>query len=173
MRKMGWLWTEDYMWHKKNCYPGKWNNRLRDAHENLHQFNKQRKFKMYQEAVMVPVGDWAKKRLKRLSDTDKIRDNSKTGSGFGKNISNWKNRDMVYPNNVLQLSTECINKNHSSAFPEELTEWFIKLFTQEGDTVLDPFMGSNTTALVAQRMGRNAIAVVPSGSSSDDYSYSF
>ena len=136
-------------------------NRFRDAKENLHQFNKQRKFKMYQEAVMVPVGDWANNGLKKLSDTDKIRDNSKTGSGFGKNISKWKNRDMVYPTNVLQLSTECNNENHSPAFPDDLTEWFIKLFTQERDTVLDPFMGSGTTAFVAQRMGRNAIAVVP------------
>jgi site-specific DNA-methyltransferase (adenine-specific) len=57
------------------------------------------------------------------------------------------------------LATECGNKNHSAAFPEELPEWFIKLFTQEGDTVLDPFMGSGTTNLVAQRMGRNSIGI--------------
>ncbi|MDO8094533.1 MAG: DNA methyltransferase [Candidatus Brocadiales bacterium] len=33
MRKQGWLWTEEYIWHKKNCYPGKWPNRFRDAWE--------------------------------------------------------------------------------------------------------------------------------------------
>ena len=42
---------------------------------------------MYQEAVMVPMGDWAKSRLKNLSQTDKVRDPSKVGSGFGKNTS--------------------------------------------------------------------------------------
>src|SRR5438105_11959610 len=52
MRKQGWLWTEEFMWHKKNCYPGKWPNRFRDSWERLLQFNKQRDFKMYQEAVM-------------------------------------------------------------------------------------------------------------------------
>lgn len=159
MRKQGWFWTEEFIWHKKNCYPGKWPNRFRDAWERLLQFNKQKHFHMYQDDVMVPMGDWAKSRLKNLSETDKTRDNSKVGSGFGKNISNWLQRDKAYPTNVLHLATECSNKNHSAAFPEELPEWFIKLFTREGNTVLDPFMGSGTTNLVAQRLRRNSIGI--------------
>lgn len=159
MRKQGWLWTEEFIWHKKNSYPGKWPNRFRDSWERLLQFNKDRKFNMYQDAVMVPIGDWAKSRLKNLSNTDKIRDNSKVGSGFGKNISNWLDRDKAYPSNVLHLATECSNKNHSAAFPEELPEWFIKLFTKEFDTVLDPFMGSGTTIIVANRMKRHSVGI--------------
>ncbi|MBN2603438.1 MAG: site-specific DNA-methyltransferase [Candidatus Thermoplasmatota archaeon] len=159
MRKQGWFWTEEFIWHKKNSYPGKWPNRFRDSWERLLQFNKDKKFNMYQEEVMVPMGDWAKNRLKNLSETDKIRDNSKVGSGFGKNISNWIDRDKAYPTNVLHLATECNNKNHSAAFPEELPEWFIKLFTKQNDTVLDPFMGSGTTLIVANRMKRNSIGI--------------
>lgn len=108
---------------------------------------------------MVPMGEWAHSRLKNLSETDKTRDNSKVGSGFGKKISNWMDRDKAYPTNVLHLATECGNKNHSAAFPEELPEWFIKLFTKENDTVLDPFMGSGTTLIVANRMGRHAVGI--------------
>ncbi len=159
LKKQGWLWTEEFIWHKKNCYPGKWPNRFRDAWERMLQFNKTRDFNMYQEAVMVPIGNWANGRLKNLSETDKIRDNSKSGSGFGKNISNWLKRNMVYPTNVLQFATVCNNKNHSAAFPEELPKWFIKLFTQESDWVLDPFMGSGTTSEVAQGMRRNSIGI--------------
>lgn len=159
MRKQKWLWTEEFIWHKKNCYPGKWPNRFRDAWERLLQFNKTKKFNMYQEEVMVPMGNWATSRLKNLSNTDKIRDNSKVGSGFGKNISNWLDRDKAYPSNVLHLATECNNKNHSAAFPEELPEWFIKLFTKKHDVVLDPFMGSGTTIIVANRMMRNSIGI--------------
>lgn len=159
MRKQGWLWTEEFIWHKKNCYPGKWPNRFRDAWERLLQFNKDKKFHMYQDEVMVPMGDWSKSRLKNLSETDRIRDNSKVGSGFGKNISNWLVRDKAYPTNVLHLATECSNKNHSAAFPEELPEWFIKLFTKENDIVLDPFMGSGTTLFVANRMKRHSIGI--------------
>ncbi len=159
MRKQGWFWTEEFIWHKKNAFPGKWPNRFRDSWERLLQFNKNKKFNMYQDEVMVPMGDWAKTRLKNLSETDKRRDESKVGSGFGKNISNWLDREMAYPNNVIHLATECNNKNHSAAFPEALPEWFIKLFTKQEDIVLDPFMGSGTTNFVAQRMNRNSIGI--------------
>jgi site-specific DNA-methyltransferase (adenine-specific)/site-specific DNA-methyltransferase (cytosine-N4-specific) len=159
MREQGWLWTEEFVWHKKNCYPGKWPNRFRDAWERLLQFNKTKRFKMLQEEVMVPIGDWSKTRLKNLSDVDNIRDESKVGSGFGKKIANWLARDMAYPTNVLHLATECGNKNHSAAFPEALPEWFIKLFTDMDDWVLDPFMGSGTTIKVAQKTYRNAIGI--------------
>lgn len=159
IRKQGWLWTEEFIWSKKNCYPGKWPNRFRDSWERCLQFNKQKKFEMYQETVMVPMGDWAKTRLKNLSETDQRRDESKVQSGFGKNVSNWVGREMAYPTNVLSLATESSNKNHSAAFPVGLPTWFIKLFTREGDIVLDPFMGSGTTAIAAQILGRHYVGV--------------
>jgi len=149
----------EFIWHKKNSYPGKWPNRFRDSWERLIQFNKTRKFNMYQEEVMVPMGDWATRRLKNLSETDKVRDPSKVGSGFGKNISNWIGREKAYPTNVIHMATETRNKSHSAVFPEDLPEWFVKLFTKQGGWVLDPFMGSGTTIKVSQRMKRNSIGI--------------
>lgn len=159
LRRQGWLWTEEYIWHKKNCAPGKWPNRFRDSWERCLQFNKKKQFKMFQEDVMVPTGDWAKSRLKKLSETDLQRDNSRVGSGFGKNVSNWVGREMAYPTNVLHLATECGNKNHSAAFPQELPSWFIKLFSEQGDLVLDPFMGSGTTCIAARSLGRDYMGI--------------
>lgn len=159
MRKQGWLWTEEFIWHKKNCFPGKWPNRFRDSWERLLQFNKQKDFNMYQDEVRVPMGDWAKTRLKNLSETDKRRDNSKVGSGFGKNVSKWVGRDLAYPTNVLMMATESSNKKHSAVFPKELPSWFIKLFTKPGDVVLDPFLGSGTTSIAAFQLDRNSIGI--------------
>lgn len=159
LKKLGWRWTEEYIWHKKNCPPGKWPNRFRDSWERCLHFTKQEKFNMFQENVMIPIGDWSKNRLGRLNGKDTLRHNSKTLSGFGRNVSNWLGRDYVYPTNVLHLPTECSNRNHSAVFPIDLPKWFILLFTKEGDIVLDPFIGSGTTALASIELNRRYVGI--------------
>ncbi len=159
LREQGWLWTEEFIWHKKNCHPGKWPNRFRDAWERCLQFNKSKTFHMYQEAVMVPMGDWAKTRLRYLNGNDLKRFDSQVGSGFGKKIANWIGRDKAYPSNVLHLATETDNRSHSATFPKALPTWFIKLFTQEGDWVLDPFVGCGTTCEAANELRRNCLGI--------------
>lgn len=158
-RKQGWRLVDEYCWHKKNCYPGKWPNRFRDSWERLLHFTVSPKFKMRQEAVMVPMGDWKDARLRNLSETDRTRDESKHENGFGKRVENWVGREMVYPSNVLLMATECGFKGHPAAFPKALPAWFVKLFTDEGDTVLDPFAGSGTALVAALELGRKAVGI--------------
>lgn len=173
LRKQGWLWTEEYCWYKKNSYPGKWPNRFRDNWERCLHFTKQKRFRMYQDAVKVPIGEWAKQRFKSMTEKDFIRHVSKTNSKFGRNVSNWLGKKKVYPHNVLvfekehyiepttlvNFATECSNRNHSAVFPIELPSWFIKLFTQNGDVVLDPFLGIGTTALAAILLDRRYVGI--------------
>jgi len=159
MRKNGWFWIEDYIWHKRNAFPGKWPNRFRDAWEHCLHFTKQKDFRMYQDAVKVPIGNWANKRLKSLGFNDKIRNLSRTKSGFGRLLTNWVGRRMVYPDNVLYLPTISANRNHCAVYPEALPAWFIRLFTKKGDIILDPFIGSGTTAIAAFKLERNYIGI--------------
>jgi site-specific DNA-methyltransferase (adenine-specific) len=159
LRKQGWLWTEEYVWHKRNCYPGKWPNRFRDAWERCLHFTRQRVFAMYQDEVRVPVGEWARARLANLSENDKTRWVQSTRSGMDRRVANWVGRETVYPTNVLSLPTECSNKIHAAAFPESLPTWFIRLFTKPGDLVLDPFAGSGTTLVAATKLGRPSIGI--------------
>ena len=158
-RQLGWRLVDEYMWHKKNCYPGKWPNRFRDAWERILHFTKTPSFKMNQEAVMIPTGDWKDKRLRNLSDTDRQRDESGNGNGFGKRVENWIGRNMAYPTNVLHLATECGQRDHPATFPKSLPTWFVKLLSDPGDLVLDPFAGSGTTLIAALELGRRAAGI--------------
>jgi len=173
LKRHRWLWVEEYCWYKKNSYPGKWPNRFRDTWERCLHFTKQKKFKMYQDGVKVPMGDWKKPRFKSLSEKDFIRSISGTDSHFGRKVSNWLNRRKVYPHNVvvfekehfiepetvIHFATECSNRNHSAVFPIELPSWFIKLLTKKGDVVLDPFIGAGTTAIAAILLERSYVGI--------------
>ena len=158
----GLFWCEEYIWHKSTSMPGYWRNRFRDSWERLLHFTIDGFPKINQEAVMVPAGEDVRYRVSESRDipyTDTIRRRSASGAPFGVNRMNWRGREMVNPGNVLHGSPVTRNTGHSAAFPEWLPEWFIKLFTDPGDVVLDPFLGSGTTYRVAQRMGRVPVGI--------------
>lgn len=157
--EVGFRWVDEYIWHKKTSAPGKWKYRFRDAWERILHFSKTKEFKMNQDAVKVPIGDWTNTRLKNMSANDRQRWESATHSKIGRRIEAWEGRDTVYPSNVLHKSPVCHNTGHSAAFPNWLPEFFIKLFTDEGDVVLDPFLGSGTTFVVAEELHRVPIGI--------------
>ena len=118
----------------------------------------------------VPVSQMRKVIAKRLSENDFVRHTSKNNSHLGRNVSNWLDKKKVFPHNVIVFEEEhrlylsnlfesaveaSSTTNHSAVFPIELPTWFMKLFTKEGDTILDPFMGSGSTAVAAILSRRN------------------
>ena len=159
VRETGFRWVEEYIWHKTTAAPGKWKHRFRDSWERILHFSKTPDLKMRQDAVKVPVGQWTKARLRNMSKNDLSRQESSTNSKVGRRIAAWEGKETVYPSNVLHRSPVAHNTGHSAAFPEWLPDFFIRLFTDEGDVVLDPFSGSGTTFRVAARLGRIPIGI--------------
>ena len=159
---------EDYIWHKKNCASGYWAKRLSSAAESIFLFSRKgAKTKINRDRMLVPQGTWRKKRLLgKPSKNDAVRLPSASGSNFSKCINNWKTGidgcptvEVAYPTNVIELATSCSDKKHSATYPGLLAEWFIKLTTQPGDLVVDPFVGSGTTCEAAAVLGRKSIGI--------------
>ena len=117
LKKQGWCYIDDYAWVKNTSIPGKWPNRFRDGWEHCFHLTKNKKFKMRQERVMVPLKESSKTRYSRITDKDLKNRNSATGSGFIKKWENFKGREVGYPDNVLTLHTESCNVGHPAAYP--------------------------------------------------------
>ncbi len=155
----GWRCVDDYLWIKPNAMPGYWKNRLRDEWEYCFHMTKKKNFAMYQDAIRKPMGDWAEKRLAKLTGKSAKRHNSENNSGFGRDLRNWKNKKMVLPGNTVSVPLVGKNMGHPAVFPVGLAEFFIKIFTKVGDNVLDPFAGSGSTGVAARALGRNVVLI--------------
>jgi site-specific DNA-methyltransferase (adenine-specific) len=161
LRSRGWRLVDEYIWCKRNAIPGRWPDRLQDRWEHLYHFTRSRKFRMFRDAVREPIGDWAKNRIGKASDRDRSITRPRSRSGFGgMRAAGLAEKSLIYPCNVIHLATEGgMFRSHSAIFPERLPAWFIRLFTLEGDVVLDPFLGSGTTAVAALNLKRRYIGV--------------
>lgn len=159
LSEQGWRCVDDYIWVKPNAMPGYWRNRLRDEWEYCFHMAKQRDFAMYQDAVKRPIKDWFQSRMKKLTGKSNGRHNSENNSGFGRDLRNWLDKELVLPGNVLQVALVGKNMGHPAAFPVDLPSFFIKLFTKPGDRVLDPFAGSGSTAIAAEALDRNVVLI--------------
>jgi site-specific DNA-methyltransferase (adenine-specific) len=155
----GWNCIDDYIWVKPNAMPGYWPNRLRDEWEYCFHLTKQKQFVMYQDAVSRPIGDWAEKRLAKLTGKSNERHNSENNSGFGRDLRSWVGKDKVLPGNTMSIPLVGKNMGHPAVFPVGLPEFFIKLFTKPGDVVLDPFAGSGSTGIAAENLDRNVVLI--------------
>lgn len=146
-RQWGWRFVDEFCWRKTdNGVPGGWGNRFKNAWEPIHHFCQQAQIKFRPEAVS------------RASDDvfDYSPDNPKSTSGSGLLGSGPRPRHegMARPSNVIEVRTESNQGSHSAPFPRVLVEFFLKAFSDPGDIVFDPFLGSGTTMAAAQVLDR-------------------
>ena len=171
LRRQGFLFCEDFIWGKPSPPPGRFNRFLKDAVEYCFQFAKTPRWQFYPEHCLAPAR-WDTKdreRRKKLAH-NYVRANAPSGQGR-KRVQ--AGPDMVRPSTLLHLEPDFSPNpaRHPARFPLELPSFFIKLLTKPGQLVVDPFGGTGTTALAAEKLERRWLvtevdphyaAVVPS-----------
>ena len=154
LRQQGFLFCEDFIWGKPSPPPGRFNRYLKDAVEYCFQFAKTPKWQFYPEHCLAPARWDAKDRERRKKLAHNfIRVNEPSGQGR-KRVQ--AGPDFVRPSTLLSMEPE-FGPNpveHPARFPLELPAFFIKLMTKPGQLVFDPFAGTGTTAVAAERLGR-------------------
>jgi site-specific DNA-methyltransferase (adenine-specific)/site-specific DNA-methyltransferase (cytosine-N4-specific) len=148
-------YVEEFIWHKTNPFPTGNKKRLKDGFERCLQFTKSFDYQFFPDAVRVrSTSKWAGSNERR-----KNKAAFTTRNGSEMSMSKRITGDSVRPSNVITLPSFCINIGHPATFPIELPEFFVRLMTKEADVVVDPFVGSGTTALAAQRLGRHFLGI--------------
>ena len=145
VRQWAWMLVDEFVWKRKGV-PGGWDNRFKNEWEPVFHFTKQAGIKFRKTAVG-----------KQSQHAFTVSDRSKAGreSVFDCNADNGKEfyEGIALPGNVVEVNGQTI-KEHNAAFPVGLPSFFIKAFTDESDTVYEPFCGSGSTLIAAEQLGR-------------------
>lgn len=152
VRQWAWRWVDTFCWRDtRNGIPGGWNNRFKDAWEPVFHFSR------HQEIKFRPLANGV--------DSDGVfaysAENSKSSSGsglVGSEKADGYHDGIARPSNVVEIPAGGTGE-HSAQFPILLPAWFIRAFTDEGDFVLDPFMGSGSTLIAAEQLSRVAYGI--------------
>jgi site-specific DNA-methyltransferase (adenine-specific) len=154
LREQGFLFCEDFVWGKPSPPPGRFDRFLKDAVEYCFQFAKTRDWQFYPEHCLAPARWDARDRARRRRLAHNyVRVNAPSGQGR-KRVQ--AGPDLVRPSTLLHLEPE-FGPNptgHPARFPLALPTFFIALLTRPGQLVFDPFAGTGTTAVAAERLGR-------------------
>jgi len=153
LRADGWYLRQDIIWHKPNPMPESVRDRCTKAHEYVFLLSKSERYFFDHEAIKEPAkGSSEGKRFggKKYGDSDDPKHATKSG-----NVS--KEYDKANKRSVWQVATRPYKGAHFATFPPALIEPCILAGSRQGDIVLDPFMGSGTTAQVALQYGRQYI----------------
>lgn len=154
LRKQGFLFCEDFVWGKPSPPPGRFKRFLKDAVEYCFQFAKTGDWQFFPEHCLTPAR-WDEKdreRRKRLAH-NYVRVNAPSGQGR-KRVQ--AGPDLVRPSTLLYMEPDFTPNptRHPARFPVELPTFFIKLLSQPGQLVFDPFAGTCTTAVAAEKLDR-------------------
>ena len=150
MRADGWYLRQDIIWHKPNPMPESVRDRCTKSHEYIFLFSKNRKYYYDNEAIKEPAKDWG----------TRDRTNGKyhnEGTGLQPHSGLTKSYPTKNKRSVWSVTVKPYKEAHFATYPPDLIEPCILAGSEEGDIILDPFMGAGTTAAVAKSLNRHYI----------------
>jgi len=146
VEQWGWRFVDEFCWRKTDeGVPGGWNNRFKNAWEPIAHFSRQGQIKFRPKAVG------------HFSDGcfDYSPDTPRSGSGSGLlGEHEDRHKGIARPSNVIEAKTESSQGSHTAPFPRAIPDFFITAFSDPGDVVFDPFLGSGTTMVAAALVER-------------------
>ena len=150
LRADGWYLRQDIIWHKPNPMPESVRDRCTKSHEYLFLLSKNKKYYYDNESIKEPAKDWG----------TRDRTNGKyhnKGTGLQPHSGLTKSYPTKNKRSVWSITNKPYRGAHFAVFPPDLIKPCILAGSEKNDIILDPFMGSGTTAMVAKELGRDYI----------------
>jgi len=147
LRADGWYLRQDIIWHKPNPMPESVRDRCTKAHEYIFLLSKSKNYYYDNDAIKEPAKDWGTR------DRTKGKYHNE-GTGLNPHTGLTKSYPKKNKRSVWSITKRPYKGAHFATFPPELIIPCIKAGSALNDTILDPFMGSGTTAMVAKSLGR-------------------
>jgi len=160
LQEYGWYLRQDIIWHKPNPMPESVRDRCTKAHEYIFLLSKSRKYYFDQEAIkeesIDPIGKHRGGSLIKAARGEK-GDSKVAWHNHGGSEESLYSDGKANKRSVWSVATRPYKDAHFATFPPELITPCILAGCPKDGIVLDPFMGSGTTAEVAYKLGRNYI----------------
>ncbi|MBX3058490.1 MAG: site-specific DNA-methyltransferase [Anaerolineae bacterium] len=167
LKSQGWILRSDIIWHKPNAMPSSVKNRPTTDHEYIFLFTKSSAYYYDADAIREPHVTFTpdSKMKGGRNHFGKVNGTPEAGKNAGNaNLHNGRWDQAFHPmgrnrRTVWNIPLSKFREAHFAVFPEKLVELCVLAGCPEGGIVLDPFIGSGTTAVVAQRLGRKYVGI--------------
>jgi DNA modification methylase len=157
LRREGWYLRQDIIWHKPNAMPESVKDRCGKSHEYIFLLSKSANYYFDKEAIQIPAKPNMNPAAYRIGGNKRTEVDT-TDPIYRRNTDRtFTPTEKVNKRDVWSVPTKPNKENHFAVFPDTLIVDCIKAGCPEGGVVLDPFMGSGTTAIVARKLYRNYI----------------
>lgn len=173
LRNDGWYLRRDIIWHKPNCTPETVYDRPSTSHEYVFLLSKREKYYYDYEAIQEPTTGgshprarkgfkptvWAHGRNDHRSLAGRHEPRPRANDSFNAAMSRIEDPGVRNARSVWTIPTSAYTGAHTATMPEELARRCLAAGSAVGDTVLDCFGGTGTTAAAAVGSARNAISI--------------